>query len=154
SAGCGSAGKFDLRSIVPLGHDELARSTIAAVRAQRFDEVHATIAPRLAELPGLDDSLRKAGTFLPAGDIDSLVLVGANILRMSAVTRSRLTYELHTARGWGAVDVVVAEELGRRYIEGFRTYPLSGSLEEINAFSWRTVQPAHVLVLLLFAACF
>ena len=133
-------------------HDQLARGFLSAVRLGDSVTIWKALSPPVQQVPAVMDSLRAATSVLPQGSIDTLRQVGAHKARWDDVDRSLLTYELHTANGWGLVDVGVVEEIGLRYVESFRTAALPASLEATNSFG-RGAKSATSLAVLLAALC-
>ncbi|MFL5616295.1 MAG: hypothetical protein ACJ796_21695 [Gemmatimonadaceae bacterium] len=111
------------------------------------------LSPTLWQLPGVRDSLVLLATHLPHGAVDSMHVVGANRFSNGNVDRSALTYEYHSAQGWGVVTVNVLHELDLRYVDGIRADTLPRSLEALNAFALGEKGAGHYLMLVMLLAC-
>jgi hypothetical protein len=150
-ATCKSSARVE--KFAPPGHDEFARAYIASVRSGDYDRGMAALVPQLLKVPAVRDSLVAGVSRLPVGG-DSLRLVGANWTWKKSfdggeLRESRLIYEYHAPSGWGLVTVGVVEELGVRFITGFRGQTYARSQSAINDFTFAGKSPVHYFVLLL-----
>jgi hypothetical protein len=150
-SGCSSESL--LKRIVRAPDDAYARTFFDSVRFGRTEYAAQRLSPRLWQLPGVRDSLVLLSTHLPHGAIDSMHIVGANRFTNGSVDQSALTYEYHSAQGWGVVTIDVSHELDLRYIDGIRADTLAGALESLNAFTLRGKGGGHYLMLVMWLAC-
>lgn len=114
------------------------------------------LAPATAQLPDVRDKLEQMLDTLPPGEPDSVRVIGANRLLTSQVDRSELTYATHSKGGRGVVVVVVAEELGMRYVESARVFRIKKPIEELNTFGLfgRGVQGVLLIVAMVIVVGF
>lgn len=141
-----------MKQITPPEDDRLARDFIAALRENDSTRLLKELGQNIQGVPAFRDSLRAAGTELPKGQVDTLRQVGANISRNQTGDISALTYELHTATGWGLANVVIMGPSDGRAVTGFRVVAIAASLEELNSFRRGAKHPGRWIVLLL-AVC-
>lgn len=149
----GCTGENLLKGIVRSTDDVYARTFFDSVRLGRTEYAMQRLSPRLWQLPGVRDSLVLLATHLPHGAIDSMHVVGANRFTSGSVEQSTITYEYHSAEGWGAVIVIVSHELDLRYIDGIRANTLAGPLESLNGFRIAGHSAGHYLMLLMLLTC-
>lgn len=138
--------------IVPRESDAFARAYLDSVRVGSPDAAFTPLSPQLSQQPGVRDSLLGLRAYFAPGVPDSVALVGANVSSQSGVTRAMLTYELHSPGGWTLAQVLVAEEMGVRFIEGVHVQRRSDSLQRLNAFDIRGKSVGHLLFLLMAVA--
>lgn len=151
-AACFSSGDT-LSRIVSPEDDAFAHTYFDSVRAGRVEFAVSVLSPRVAAFPGVRDSIVALSKYLPAGPIDSMHLVGAFRFKSSSVDRTNFTYEYHSSAGWGAASVVVARELGIRYVDAINANRLKRSFEDANAFTLRGKSAGHYLILALLIVC-
>ena len=150
----GCSANVVLDRIVRPEDDKFARAYVDSVRFGRLDYATSILAPALAQMPGVRDSLANIARYLPKGPLDSFHIIGANRFVTANVDRVELTYEFRSPDGWGLASVTSATELGVRYVEGVHANRLARPLEEQNAFTIRGKSPAHFLMLAIAIACF
>jgi hypothetical protein len=138
-----------LRRFTIPAHDSLARQFLNGVREDNLPSVDRFIGPESRKIPGLADSIRAAAAQLPIGPIDTVRLVGVNLMKRRDVTSSILTYELHTPHGWGLATLRINEELGLRFVDGFTGQPLPESLEALNSFQRGLARPKTWIFLVI-----
>lgn len=149
-AGC--SGESMLNRIVRPKDDSYARAFFDSVRLGRIEYATQRLSPTLWQLPGVRDSLTLLATHLPHAALDSMHLVGASRFANAAVDRTTLTYEYHSARGWGWAAIDVLNERDIHYIDGIRADTLTGSFEAQNAFTLQGKSGGHYLMLVLLVA--
>lgn len=145
---CGDVRGFMAR-ITPPEDDRLAREFLAAARANDSAKIFQDAAPSSREIPNFPDSVSAVIARLPSGTVDTIRQVGVNINIGQDGRVSSLTYELHTAGGWGLANVVVKGDDKTRRVFGFHTTPIHSSLEEQNRFQLGASHPLRLLVLAL-----
>jgi len=143
-------GKFE-----PQAESTVAKSIIDALRNGNIDAVKAQLDPKY-RTPGVDDTLRKLAATFPAGQPDSMKIVGAHtaFLRNNGVQTAsfNLTYEYQFHDIWVVANVVLMRQHDQLLLEGLHAQRLSQSLEASHAFSLEGRDAAHWLVLLLAGA--
>jgi hypothetical protein len=150
-AACGG-GTPNWHRFVPAETEEFGRAYFDSVRFQRIDYAVSKLSPALAQVPGVRDSLVSLAALLPHGPLDSVHLIGANRFRSSSIDRSELSYEYHSASGWGVAGIVILSESGLHFIHGMHADTLSRSLEATNAFTLRAKSFGHYLMIGLMIA--
>ena len=150
-SGCGSG--TGLSRFVRPDDDTLARTYFDSVRTGRIDYALSAFGPMADSIPGARDSLVRLAAYLPAGPLDSLHIIGVNRVSSSAVDQSTLTYEYHSAQGWGVVAIAITGGPSGRVIEGIRANRLTESLEKSNAFTLRGKSAGHYLMVALMVGC-
>lgn len=151
-AACGG-GTPDWHRFVPAETEEFGRAYFDSVRFERIDYAVSKLSPALSQLPGVRDSLVSLAAHLPHGPLDSVHLIGASRFRSSSMDRSELSYEYHSANGWGAADIVILSESGLHFIHGMHTDTLPRPLEVTNAFTLRDKSFGHYLMIGLMVVC-
>jgi hypothetical protein len=82
--------------------------------------------------------LRQVADFLRPFTIDSLQLIGSNVLRVDdARVSGIMTYEGRAAGQWAVVSVALRGSTTASWITGFQVLPMPASQAEINAFTFR-----------------
>jgi hypothetical protein len=150
---CGCGPNTGLLRFVRPDDDTLARAYFDSLRAGRIDYALAALGPQAASIPGARDSLVRLAANLPTGPLDSLHVIGANRFSSPTLERSNLTYEYHSAQGWGAVAIAITGDSSGRSVEGVRAIRLTESLEQSNAFSFRGKSVGHYLMFALVLGC-
>lgn len=151
-AACGG-GTPDWHRFVPAETEEFGRAYFDSVRFERIDYAVSKLSPALAQVPGVRDSLVLLAAHLPHGPLDSVHLIGANRFTSSALDRSELSYEYHSAKGWGVAGIVILSESGLHFIHGMHADTLSRPLEVTNAFTFRDKSLGHYLMIGLMVGC-
>ncbi|HEX6965847.1 MAG TPA: hypothetical protein VF166_08600 [Gemmatimonadaceae bacterium] len=142
---CSSKAMLD--RIAPPAVDRYARNYVDTLATGTTADAAAQFTPRLAEEPGVMDSLRAVRARLaPFAPFDSVELVGARFFSRDGGTRRTLTYQLHGAGGWAIAQLAILDAGGQHWIEGVHIDQLPQSLEEANAFT-RHVGLAQCLML-------
>lgn len=143
----------DWHRFVPAETEEFGRAYFDSVRFERIDYAVSKLSPALAQVPGVRDSLVSLAAHLPHGPLDSVHLIGASRFRSSSMDRSELSYEYHSANGWGAADIVILSESGLHFIHGMHTDTLPRALEVTNAFTLRDKSFGHYLMMGMMIVC-
>jgi hypothetical protein len=146
-AGCSSTAA--VRRLLPPEADGFGRAFLEHLRNGDTVQAARVLSPRLALMPGTTDSLLRLGREFAPGTPDGAEIIGVQVHRQGGVTRRLVTYELHSGGGWTAVDLVLAEELGLRYVDAVNVTRLPASARETNALTFARAGPAHYLTLLL-----
>jgi len=152
-AACGGGSTPNMHQFVRPEDEEFARAYFDSVRFERIDYAMSELSPVLAGMAGVRDSLLSLSRQMPHTPLDSVHLVGANRFRSSAIDRSDLVYEYHSANGWGVASIVVLKEDGRRSINGLHAEGLPRPLEVMNAFTLRDKSFGHYLMIALMIVC-
>jgi len=150
---CGGGGTPDWHRFVRPEDETFALAYFDSVRFERFDYAVRELSPLLAGIPGVRDSLVSVARLLPHGALDSMHLIGVNRFTSSSIDRSDLSYEYHSANGWGAASIVVLVQDGQRLVHGFRAEPLSRPLEATNAFTLHDKGLGHYLMIGFMIVC-
>lgn len=150
---CNRASTPDLHRFVRAEDEDFARAYVDSVRLERIDYAMSELSPVLAGMPNVRDSLIWLSRRMPHGVLDSVHLIGAYRFRNSSMDRSELTYEYHSAGGWGVASVGVLNEDGRRWVDDFHSQALARTLEAVNAFTLRDKSFGHFLMLGLMVVC-
>ena len=150
-AGCD--GGRGVSSFVRPGDDNFARAYFDSVRAGHIDYAVSALGPIASGVPGVRDSLVRLAAYLPAGTLDSVHIIGVNRFESDRQDRTTLTYEYHSAAGWGAATILIAADQGPRTIEGIHADRLERSLEQANAFTFAGKSGGHYLMLALVLTC-
>lgn len=133
--------------------DIFARAFFDSVRFARLDYAVQRLSPALWQQHGVRDSLARVAAFLPHGSLDSMHLVGAFRYRNDSSEQSSLTYEYHSAQGWGATTINILHQQGIHYVFGIHADTMHQSLEALNVFRLRGKSAGHYLMLLMLVAC-
>jgi hypothetical protein len=108
---------------LPAADDSFARAFIDTLHTGLPSEAARSLSPRLARVTGIEDSLAHAALQLPLGAIDSTALVEATLLNSpfsgDGAQWRRVIYDVRTSGGYARVRLVVADELGHHFIDGF-----------------------------------
>jgi hypothetical protein len=150
---CAGGGTPDWHRFVRPQDEEFARAYFDSVRFERIDYAVSELSPVLAQMSGVRDSVVSLARQLPHGPLDSVHLIGVNRFTSSSTDRSELSYEYHSANGWGATSIVVLNEEGRRVIHGMHAEVLPRSLEATNTFTLRDKSVGHYLMIGLVIVC-
>jgi hypothetical protein len=84
--------------------------------------------------------------------LDSMQLIGANEFSTPGMDRVRLSYEVHSERGWLVANVTTVESDGTPALIGLHAEPLVGELRKLNEFSLRGRGSSQYLALILVIA--
>jgi hypothetical protein len=115
-------------SPVPSEDDSFARAFIDTLHTGSARDAMRSLSPRLARVPGIEDSLSHEALRLPAGKIDTAALIEARTFGPPVQGRATwrgFTYRVHSPGGYALVRLIVADELGHHFIDGtgVRTVP-------------------------------
>ena len=149
----GCSGDAMLSRFLRPDDDAFARAYFDSVRTGRVDYALAVLEPPFASLPGERDSLARLGAYLPPGPLDSVHVIGVSRFTFAEHHRSNLTYEYHSAQGWGVVAISVDGGPAGHAIFGIHAYHLAQPLERVNAFTFRSKGVGHYLMLALVLTC-
>lgn len=106
----------------PAEDDSFARAFIDTLHTGLPREAVRSLSPRLARVSGIEDSLARTARRLPIGAIDSTAFVSAAFVTPpfgDGATWRSVVYDVHTPGGYARVHLLLADELGHHFIDGF-----------------------------------
>ncbi len=128
-----------LEKFAPPEDQAFAESQIQLLRSRDFEPIEKAMEPRLVG-PNFRETLSQMADMIPAGDPDSVKLVGVNVSTnyssmKSSETFSNITYEYSYPNKWLLINVATRKTSRGVTIVGFRVQPLDQSLEDQNRFT-------------------
>jgi len=111
----------------------VARGYIDDLRAGRLEVIEKVVDDSIAG-PNLHGTLANMAGLIPAGDPDSVEVVGALRVNGADATSINTTFEYRFGEKWLLINVAVQDKGGVRTIVGFHVTPEAQSLKQQNAF--------------------
>jgi hypothetical protein len=124
----------------------VAKGYIDHLRARNFQEIEKAIDPSIRS-PDLRDTLTTMAGFIPAGEPNSIKLVGAQRHTAPAATLVNTTFEYNFGDKWLLANVAIQDKNGAKTIVGFNVNPIPQSLESLNRFALSGKSGIQYLVL-------
>lgn len=122
-----------LEKFAPVEDQAFAKVQITKLRSRDFAAIESVADPSIKS-PGLEKTLAEMADKIPAGEPESVKLVGVHRTAGTS-TSTNLTYQYGYANKWLLVNVVMLKSPRKTTIVGFRVQPLDRSLEEQNRFT-------------------
>jgi hypothetical protein len=124
----------------------VAKGYIDHLRARNFQEIEKAIDPSI-RTPDLRDTLTKMAGLIPAGEPNSIKLVGAQRHTAPAATLVNTTFEYNFGDKWFLANVAIQDKNGTKTIVGLNVNPLRQSVESLNRFALSGKTGTQYLVL-------
>jgi hypothetical protein len=122
----------------PPEAESTARSYVDLLRQGQFDQIERDLDPSIVD-PNLPDTLAKMAAIFPAGDPQSIKVVGVNtevgVNISHPQNTSRITLEYQFPNKWLLVSVATEKKGGFFSIVDFHVTPIPDSLENLNKFT-------------------
>lgn len=142
--GCNEKAVVD--AIASQEQQTYAHRQFERLRARDFAGVEAALDPSLAS-PTLRATLQRMAAMIPPGEPRSVRFVGAQKHYKDGVTTLGTNIEVKFPEGWLLVQVVMAEQDGKRTVTGLNVYPRTQSLAEEHAFTLAGKGASHYIML-------
>jgi hypothetical protein len=136
-----------IAKFVPPGTDQFARAFIDTLESQPPRAAMNLLIPQLALNDAVADTLATLQRMLPDGHPDSVEIAGVTVRSEDGYIQRTLEYQVHGHDKWALIRLVVNENYddnGPR-VAGLRVWPLSASLESLNALTLRNASPGGLI---------
>jgi hypothetical protein len=121
----------------------LAEAFVEDLRAGRADAFERSLGPELLSSETLS-KLYSIGRSLPAGEVRSRTLVGANVSTAPGRRTVQLTYQYGFDEGWFVLAVILQRSgEGAPVVAGFHVHQVPDALERVHALTLAGKSPWH-----------
>jgi hypothetical protein len=135
-----------MRKWTPPGAEANARNYVELLRQGKFEGIERDLDASVTD-SNIRDTFAKMAALFPAGDPESVKVVGAHTLHGQGYSTADITLEYQFPNKWLLVSVATQSKGDVSTITGFHVNPTADSLENLNKFSLRGKGAGQCLIL-------
>ncbi len=124
-----------------------ARSYVELLRQGKFESIERALDPSVTD-SNVRDMFTKMAALFPAGDPESVKVVGAHTFHGQGYSRADITLEYQFPSKWLLVSIATQSKDNVSTVTGFHVNPMTDSLEDFYKFSLFGKSPGQYLVLI------
>jgi len=132
--------------LVPPDADRFARGFLDTLREGRNDAAVRLLAPQLAAIPTVAESLEVVRNLMPPGTFQSVEIVGVYFVPRGASSLTQIRYQMEAGGKWAVVQVLLEGSSSDRRVAGVRVWPLRQSLQAHEPLSLRGASAGALLL--------
>jgi hypothetical protein len=131
----------------PPGAEATARNYVELLRQGKFERIEQDLDAGITDA-NTRDTFAKMAALFPAGDPESVKVVGAHTFHGQGYSTADITLEYQFPSKWLIVSVATQSKASVSTVTGFHVNPMTDSLENLYKFSLFGKSPGQYLVLI------
>jgi hypothetical protein len=135
-----------MRKWTPPEAEANARNYVELLRQGKFERIEHDLDTSVTD-SNIRDTFAKMAALFPAGDPESVKVVGAHTFHGQGYSTADITLEYQFPNKWLLVSVATQSKGDVSTITGFHVNPMADSLENLNEFSLRGKGAGQYLIL-------